>query len=134
MEARIELRARHDLLHGTWHCLSAIAMLSMALTMHRGLCALEEQAGTAEGEGREGEERAAKCLVGALALLMWLLRGAESKAVLLAWVLVTCIILPFGLVSLFSVSRRVEAIWLEKRRALGAMTRRRSASAPLQNV
>ena len=39
-ETRIEHQARHDMLHGTWHCLSAMALLAMAMTMHRGLCSL----------------------------------------------------------------------------------------------
>ena len=133
--ARIELRARHDLLHGTWHCLSAIAMLVMALTMHRGLCSLGDSENSKTmavlheaGAGRDRptnwannwEERLAKVLCGLVALLMWLIRDSAAEELLLAWVLVTCVTLPFGAISLLHATRRIDARWAAKRRALGA--------------
>ena len=144
--ARIELRARHDLLHGTWHCLSAIAMLIMALTMHRGLCSLGDSEDSKTmavlheaGAGRPSfprptnwannwEERLAKALCGLVAILMWLIRDSAAEELLFVWVLVTCVTLPFGAISLLRATRRTDARWAAKRRALGAtsFSRRRT--------
>lgn len=134
--ARINLRARHDMLHGTWHCLSAIALLAMAMTMHRGLCSLGRDEGTEtqavlDAEAchpsalklpppRETEEQIAKVLCLGLALLMWVLKTSSPKVVLCAWAFVVGLVLPLGVYALRNVTRRVDARWAAKRYALGA--------------
>lgn len=131
---RIEFRARHDMLHGTWHCLAAMAMLAMAMTMHRGLCSMTLQDGTATQAVLHDatdtptawrtlvhvEDQVAKFLCGALAVLMWTLRDAEPTVMLAAWAGVAGLVVPIGALMLRNITRRVDARWEDKRRALGA--------------
>ena len=51
---------------------------------------------------------------------MWWLRDADSQTLLCAWTAVTSVTLPLGAVLLRNVTRRIDARWEDKRRALGA--------------
>lgn len=144
---RIELNARHDMLHGTWHCLISIVLMSMALTMHRGLCSLESRASSptqavlddggglgALSTGAGGVyERIARFMCGALALLMWMIRDAPVRTLVLVWALVVGVTIPAGGFMIWRITRQNDARWLEKRRALG-MTRRWRTKQRLDKV
>ena len=140
---RIELRARHDMLHGTWHAFSSIMLLSLALTMHRGLCSLETvsdsptQAVLHEASFRDYrttpgaqkdvmEERVARLMCGALAPLLWLIRDEPVRTILVVWALIVGITVPLGVLAIWRVTRENDARWAEKRHALGATRRWRT--------
>ena len=123
---------RHDILHGTWHWLTAMAMLAMGLTMHRGLC-VSERAGaqTLVSTPRAGvkEEKKAKALLLAITLLMLVLLSCDMRTAIVIWVVVLSSTVPISLSWLIRVMRQSDMRHAERIAAIRVATRRGLAAS-----
>lgn len=121
---RQSLRTRHDILHGTWHYIASMAMLAMALTMHRGLTCIhhEENEKRQPPAGKQSlpalghkEEAVSKMLILAITLLfLVLLPNQLPELWIFTWIVLLITILPFSTIALYNVVQRHDATW-EKR-------------------
>ena len=117
-EVRLGMVVRHDILHGTWHWLTAMAMLAMGLTMHRGLCVSQRTIGahTSVSMPRAGggEENKAKVLLLAITLLMLVLLSCDMRTAIVIWIIVLSSTVPASLGWLVSVMHQSDQRWAER--------------------
>ena len=136
---RQSLRMRHDMLHGTWHYLAAMAMLTMALTMHRGLCINGAEVHRRPGAKSESsavihrEEGRSKAILMLISLTFMILLPSEQPIVyVFIWIMLLLAVLPFSMFGLLAVLKRNDENWADRVAALrnAAATARAATMRP----